>query len=74
MCREGAWVELTVEVTHRDAIRSRTHGLKFLFYFGFVFSIYIFARRLLRGFVIFLAAWRAKIMPGFNCLKTKSEF
>ena len=38
------------------------YGVFYIFFnfFGFRFSIYIFARRLLRGFVTFLAAWRAK--------------
>ncbi len=29
MCREGAWAELTVQVTSVDVIRSRMHGFKF---------------------------------------------
>ena len=38
-----------------------------------IFNIYL-CRRLLQGFVFFLAAWANKIMTGFNCPKTKSEF
>ena len=28
MCREGAWAELTVQVTSGGVIRSRMHGFK----------------------------------------------
>lgn len=28
MCRKGAWIELTVEVTSVEGIRSRAHGKK----------------------------------------------
>ncbi len=30
MCREGAWAELTVQVTSMGVIRSRTHGFKII--------------------------------------------
>lgn len=28
MCREGAWAELTIQVTRGDLVRRRMHGMK----------------------------------------------